>query len=48
MKGIAIILVFIGHAATPSFLPRPDVYEFIVQFIYLFHIQKAFLINIHL
>lgn len=45
MKGIAIILVFIGHAATPSFLPRPDVYEFIVQFIYMFHMPVFFFIS---
>lgn len=23
MKGLAILLVFIGHAATPTFLERP-------------------------
>ncbi|MDU5109575.1 MAG: acyltransferase [Clostridium sp.] len=45
MKGIAIILVFIGHAATPSFLPRPDIYEFIVQFIYMFHMPVFFFIS---
>lgn len=45
MKGIAIILVFIGHAATPSFLPRPYVYEFIVQFIYMFHMPVFFFIS---
>ncbi|MGG7213193.1 acyltransferase family protein [Clostridium nigeriense] len=45
MKGIAIILVFIGHAATPSFLPRPDIYEFIVQFIYMFHMPVFFFVS---
>lgn len=45
MKGIAIILVFIGHAATASFLPRPDIYEFIVQFIYMFHMPVFFFIS---
>ncbi|MEG0297750.1 MAG: acyltransferase [Clostridium sp.] len=45
IKGFAIILVFIGHAATGTFLPRPSMYEFIVQFIYAFHMPVFFLIS---
>ncbi|GAA0086320.1 acyltransferase family protein [Clostridium sp. CTA-7] len=45
IKGIAILLVFIGHAATNSFLPRPSTYEFIVQFIYAFHMPLFFMIS---
>lgn len=45
IKGIAILLVFIGHAATPSFLPRPYTYEYIVQAIYSFHMPLFFLIS---
>lgn len=45
MKGLAILLVFIGHAATPSFLTRPYGYEFIVQFIYLIHMPVFFFIS---
>ena len=44
IKGIAILLVFIGHAATPSFLERPYFYEFIVQLIYSFHMPLFFLV----
>lgn len=45
IKGIAILLVFIGHAATPSFLERPYFYEFIVQLIYSFHMPLFFLVS---
>lgn len=45
MKGLAILLVFIGHAATPSFLERPYLYEFIVQFIYLIHMPVFFFVS---
>lgn len=45
IKGLAIILVFIGHASTPSFLPRPYIYEFIVQLIYSFHMSLFFLVS---
>lgn len=45
IKGIAIILVFIGHAATPSFLQRPYIYELIVQLIYSIHMPLFFLIS---
>lgn len=45
IKGIAIILVFIGHAATPSFLERPYIYELIVQVIYSFHMSLFFLVS---
>ncbi|MBC5630503.1 acyltransferase [Clostridium sp. NSJ-6] len=45
VKGIAIILVFIGHAATPSFLDRPYNYEFLVQIIYSFHMSLFFFIS---
>ena len=44
IKGIAILLVVIGHAATPSFLERPYFYEFIVQLIYSFHMPLFFLV----
>lgn len=45
IKGVAIILVFIGHAATPSFLQRPYHYEFIVQLIYSMHMALFFLVS---
>ena len=45
IKGIAILLVFIGHAATPSFLVRPYIYEFIVQLIYSMHMPLFFLVS---
>lgn len=45
IKGIAILLVCIGHAATPSFLPRPHTYEYVVQAIYSFHMPLFFLIS---
>lgn len=45
IKGIAILLVFIGHAATNSFLHRPIVYEIIVQFIYSFHMPLFFAVS---
>ncbi|MBE6055135.1 MAG: acyltransferase [Clostridium sartagoforme] len=45
MKGVAILLVFIGHAATPSFLIRPYGYEFVVQFIYLIHMPVFFFVS---
>lgn len=45
IKGIAILLVFIGHAATPSFLQRPYSYELIVQFIYSFHMPLFFIVS---
>lgn len=45
IKGIAILLIFIGHAATPSFLERPYFYEFIVQLIYSFHMPLFFLVS---
>lgn len=45
IKGVAIILVFIGHAATPSFLQRPYYYEFIVQAIYSMHMSLFFLVS---
>lgn len=45
IKGIAILLVFIGHAATPSFLIRPYIYEFIVQLIYSIHMPLFFLVS---
>lgn len=45
IKGIAIVLVFIGHAATPSFLERPYIYELIVQLIYSFHMSLFFLVS---
>lgn len=45
IRGIAILLVFIGHASTPSFLQRPYLYEFIVQGIYSFHMPLFFLIS---
>lgn len=45
IKGLAIILVFIGHASTPSFLHRPYIYEFIVQLIYSFHMSLFFLVS---
>ncbi|MDI9215790.1 MULTISPECIES: acyltransferase [Clostridium] len=45
IKGIAIILVFIGHAATPSFLKRPYTYEFLVQLIYSMHMPLFFLVS---
>lgn len=45
IKGISILLVFIGHAATPSFLERPYMYEFIVQLIYSFHMPLFFLVS---
>ena len=45
IKGIAILLVFIGHAATSSFLERPYFYEFIVQLIYSFHMPLFFLVS---
>lgn len=45
IKGIAILLVFIGHASTPSFLQRPYIYEFIVQLIYSIHMPLFFLVS---
>ena len=45
IKGLAILLVFIGHASTPSFLHRPHAYEFIVQLIYSFHMSLFFLVS---
>jgi acyltransferase len=45
IKGIAILLVCIGHAATSSFLPRPITYEVIVQFIYAFHMPLFFVVS---
>ena len=45
IKGLAILLVFIGHASTPSFLHRPYIYEFIVQLIYSFHMSLFFLVS---
>ena len=45
MKGLAILLVFIGHAATPTFLERPFLYEIVVQFIYEFHMTVFFIIS---
>lgn len=45
VKGIAILLVFIGHASTPSFLQRPYTYEFIVQLIYSIHMPLFFLVS---
>lgn len=43
VKGVSIILVFIGHALTPTFLERPYNYELIVQAIYSFHMALFFL-----
>lgn len=45
MKGLAILLVFIGHAVTPTFLERPFLYEIIVQFIYGFNMTVFFIIS---
>lgn len=45
VKGIAILLVFIGHGSTPSFLQRPYTYEFIVQLIYSIHMPLFFLVS---
>lgn len=45
IKGVAILLVFIGHAATNSFLYRPIVYEVFVQFIYSFHMPLFFVVS---
>lgn len=45
IKGIAILLVFIGHASTPSFLQRPYTYEFMVQLIYSIHMPLFFLVS---
>ena len=45
IKGLAILLVFIGHASTPSFLHRPYAYEFIVQLIYSFHMSLFFYLD---
>lgn len=45
IKGLTILLVFIGHSATPSFLERPYIYEFIVQLIYSFHMSVFFMLS---
>ena len=45
IKGLAILLVFIGHSATPSFLERPYIYELIVQLIYSFHMSVFFIVS---
>lgn len=45
VRGVAICLVFIGHAATDSFLVRPVAYEFIVQYIYAFHMALFFVVS---
>lgn len=45
IRGIAIILVFIGHAATNSFIYRPVFYEILVQAIYIFHMGLFFVIS---
>lgn len=45
LKGIAILLMFIGHAATPTFLTRPFAYEVAVQFIYSFHMPLFFIVS---
>lgn len=45
LKGLAILLMFIGHAATPTFLKRPLSYEIVVQFIYSFHMPLFFIVS---
>lgn len=45
IKGIAIFLVFIGHAATDSFIFRPKFYEVVVQSIYTFHMGIFFIVS---
>lgn len=45
IKGLAILLMFIGHSATPSFLERTYIYEFIVQLIYSFHMSVFFMVS---
>ena len=45
IKGLAILLVFIGHSATPSFLERPYICELIVQLIYSFHMSVFFIVS---
>lgn len=45
LKGLDILLMFIGHAATPTFLKRPLSYEIVVQFIYSFHMPLFFIVS---
>jgi fucose 4-O-acetylase-like acetyltransferase len=42
LKGWAILLVLIGHSATNTMMQRPVQYEYIVRFIYSFHMASFF------